>query len=521
MRLPIVAIAALAAAMACATASAADWPQLQHDAARTGCTADSAAPPYRARWIWLGPDLTLRNRDSKPGGADWTDDLAPKEGMRLRLPREMAHSFAGSMQPIVLGGRVFISDAQGQAYAVSLDDGSTLWTAPNPGGSIWPGAGADEVVAFASTLGYVTGYDAAGGRQFWQVDTGRAITGAPALLDGVLYVANQGGRAYAIRLADGEQLWKSGPLGAPVQGGLCVANGRVYLGTEAMEAMALDAATGEVVARRKLTGQSFRFVWPVAAGDRVIFTTVGLICPGSEYVNDDVIGNGRRLEKWPEPPGHPDAAAEEQAMRQWLAGEGSAWQQIYSLRADTLAKDYIVATGGTEGCGAAPNPPCLDAQGRPLLWWATGYPTLTSIGSFGTHFSMDVSSFDLATGRRILIDNGRLSGQPTETDNLFGLSVGGDWLYLRQGFRGTFAINLKDSQQRWVSRTIHEDGRSNPAAVYYGSSGSIDPASGEPTRAFMPRSPEAPHGRVAPAVTDGRLLFTEEFGALTCVETAR
>jgi len=45
-------------------ARAADWPQLQGNSMRTGRTADSVAPPYRARWFWCGPNLTLRNRDS-------------------------------------------------------------------------------------------------------------------------------------------------------------------------------------------------------------------------------------------------------------------------------------------------------------------------------------------------------------------------------------------------------------------------------------------------------------------------
>src|SRR5437016_5769037 len=158
-------------------AQASDWGQLQHDAARTGCTADSAPPPYRARWIWLGPELTLRNREAKLGDVQWHDDLTPRNGMRLGLPKRMRFSFAGSMQPIVLGGRVFVADAQGKVYAVSVEDGSTVWQAENPGGALWPGAGGGGVVAFASVLGYVTGYDAESGRQVWQVDSGRSITG--------------------------------------------------------------------------------------------------------------------------------------------------------------------------------------------------------------------------------------------------------------------------------------------------------------------------------------------------------
>ena len=47
---------------------------------RTGRTTDSVAPPYRARWIWCGPNLTLRNQDSHTG---WTNNLQAREGYSL------------------------------------------------------------------------------------------------------------------------------------------------------------------------------------------------------------------------------------------------------------------------------------------------------------------------------------------------------------------------------------------------------------------------------------------------------
>ena len=65
-------------------AGATDWPQLQADSRRSGHTRDSVPPPYRARWIWCGPDLTLRNRDSEPG---WSHDLRAREGYSYPMPR--------------------------------------------------------------------------------------------------------------------------------------------------------------------------------------------------------------------------------------------------------------------------------------------------------------------------------------------------------------------------------------------------------------------------------------------------
>jgi len=502
----------------CAPAAQAQWPQLQQNAQRHGRVEVEVPPPYRARWIWFGPEHILRNRESERA-AGWDADLRSEEGKNYPMPDRLPFCFAGSMQPICVAGRVFVADCQGKVYALRSDDGQTLWTADNPGGSLWPGVATENIVAFASVLGYVTAWSAGSGRQLWQYDTGKSITSAPALVGDTIYVASQSGRVYALRLSDGKELWRSEDLGAPIQGGLCVANGRVYVGTEAMEALALDANTGEVLARsEKLMGQSFRLVWPVAVADRVIFTTVPIICVGSEYVNDPVIA-GRDPKSgtvgWDPKlkPAYPDVKSEQAAMRRWLSGEGKFWQVHYALRADDLKQDYIIATGVTEGCGTPPNPPAVEHKGRPLLWWASGHGTMIRKCGFGTNFTTDISSFDLQTGDRILIDNGRYADQTTETDNLYAMSTGGRYLYLRQNFRGTSTINLETSQHNRISAIYRRwDGGGWQSPINY--------AQGDGSNVRVPRTPPAPAGRVAPIIAEGRLYFTENF-CVTCVETAK
>jgi hypothetical protein len=494
---------------------AAQWPQLQQNAERHGRVAEEVPPPYRARWIWFGPEYVLRNRESKraPG---WEADLRSEEGRNLPMPKELPFCFANSMQPICVAGRVFVADCQGKVYALNAEDGETLWVADNPGGSLWPGVATESVVAFASVLGYVTAWRAADGQFLWQVDTGKAITSAPALVGDTIYVASQSGRVHAFRLSDGKELWKSPNLGAPIQGGLCVAKGKVYVGTEAMEAIALDADTGEIVARsEKLMGQSFRLVWPVAIADRVVFTTVPIICVGSEYVNDPVIAGKSGSVGW-DPnlkPAYPDVKSEQVALRRWLSGEGRFWQVHYALRADTLEQDYIIATGVTEGCGKPPNPPAIDHKGRPLLWWASGHGTVIRKCGFGTNFTTDISALDLNTGDRILIDNGRFADQTTESDNLYGMSTGGRYLYLRQSFRGTSVVNLETSEHHRISAIYrHWDGGGWQSPINY--------AQGDGDSVRVPRTPPVPDARMAPSIAEGRLYFTENF-CVTCVETAR
>jgi outer membrane protein assembly factor BamB len=472
----------------------------------------------------MGPDHVLRNARSKPNDPAWTDDLAARDGHNYRMPESVDFSFSGSMQPILSAGRVFVADLQSKVYAIDVEDGTTLWQGPLPGGSIYPGVAGDSTVAFASIRGVVVGFDVRSGRVKWRVDTRKAITSAPALVEGICYVASQSGRVYGIEMNTGRVGMRSEYLGAPILGGLCVRDGKVYVGTEAMEAIALQAATGKVLARQTLPGQSFRMLWPVATGSKVIFTTVPAICVGSEYVNDPVLAGtpGVRIGWQPDlKPGYPDLASEQQALGKWLAGKGAAWQTCFALDPATLRKDYIVATGATEGCGTPPNPPTLDGSDRPLVWWATAYPTLTASRSFGTNFTNDLGPFDPQTGRRIPIDNGRLAGQTQETDNLYALTVGGDYVFLRQTFRGTTCINLKTSRMTRISAMYRrQDGGRWLAAVNYAAGRVKGNAVSWPDSVRrVPESAPCIRGRAAPAIGRGVLLQTEPF-AVTCIEHA-
>ena len=115
----------------------ADWPQLAHDAARTAHAERGVAPPYRARWIWCGPEKTLRNHAANEG---WPDDLRAKAGADYPMPQKVTFTLAGRAQPVVSKGRVFVGNIDGRVYAIAVDDGRTLWTGENPEALVrrWP-----------------------------------------------------------------------------------------------------------------------------------------------------------------------------------------------------------------------------------------------------------------------------------------------------------------------------------------------------------------------------------------------
>src|SRR3954470_18840792 len=163
-----------------------DWPQLAHGPDRSGHAPSGVPPPYRARWIWCGPSLTLRNGAANPA---WSDDLGlrTQPGPDYPLPDKVSFTIAGRAQPVVADGRVFIGDMDGRIHALSLDDGRTLWTADNPGGTAAALGVSGNVVIATLIPGAVAGFDAATGRRLWRVETPKAITGAPLVIDGRVY----------------------------------------------------------------------------------------------------------------------------------------------------------------------------------------------------------------------------------------------------------------------------------------------------------------------------------------------
>lgn len=149
-----------------ASSRADDWPQLAHDPARTSRSSDPVAPPYHAKWIWLGRETTLPGERLR-GTQDYP------------FPEKVDFTFAARVQPIAVGSAVYVPDMGGHVYAISLDDGHNLWTAQNSGGSCASAACADNIVIVTSIPGAVTAFDANTGERRWRKETPKAITASP------------------------------------------------------------------------------------------------------------------------------------------------------------------------------------------------------------------------------------------------------------------------------------------------------------------------------------------------------
>ena len=77
----------------------------------------------------------------------------------------------------------------------------------------------------------------------WTFKTGDAVKSSAALVDGRVFIGSNDSNLYALKLADGQVLWRHA-AGAEVESPPLVLNGRVYFGSSDGRLHAVDAATG-------------------------------------------------------------------------------------------------------------------------------------------------------------------------------------------------------------------------------------------------------------------------------------
>ena len=170
--------------------------------------------------------------------------------------------------PTVADGVVYIGSEGGKwktgkvyAYAVGCASGggtcSPIWTA-DTGGSIYASpAVVDGVVYIADENGKVSAYavgcasDGGTCSPLWTASAGRGIWSSPAVADGVVYVGSRDGKLYAFAAgcASGggtcSPLW-TGTTGGDIYSSPAVADGVVYIGSTegALYAFAVGCASG-------------------------------------------------------------------------------------------------------------------------------------------------------------------------------------------------------------------------------------------------------------------------------------
>lgn len=188
---------------------------------------------------------------------------------------DQAHIFYSA--PAVKDGWLFVGSYQNVAYGFDLSTTkgafpSPTWafeSAKDKGRMVGAPAAADGVVVFPSSDQNLYALDAKTGVLKWKYEAEGALWASPVIAEGRVYQAGMGHFIYALDLNTGEEFWKT-DLGGPVLAAPALGEGgRIFVGTQNKEVMALDSADGKVEWAIKLDGS----LWnqPLVLDDRLIF----------------------------------------------------------------------------------------------------------------------------------------------------------------------------------------------------------------------------------------------------------
>lgn len=164
--------------------------------------------------------------------------------------------------PVIHNGKLFVASALGKRILVAFDlkNGNFVWR--NKGVPIESGMViTDEVLIAADIDGTVSGYNMASGEAIWSMSLGQGVSVQSSILqvgEDAVFVATDAGKGFLLNASTGSQIWSQTLAGPNYEGGSVFGNTIVVPTTRGV-LEALDASTGNVLWRNKLTNSDVRF----------------------------------------------------------------------------------------------------------------------------------------------------------------------------------------------------------------------------------------------------------------------
>ena len=301
----------------------------------------------------------------------------------------------------------------------------------------WPQPGGTPVHAIGNIA--VTGFQPA-----WTADVGEGggyrakLTAQPLILNGTVYTMDSDGTVSAFDFARGSRRWRTDTAAddnrsTNIGGGIALENGRLYATTGRGDALALDAATGNII-WRKGVGVPARSA-PTLANGRMHFTTIdnqliALSLPTGERAWAYSASSSSTSVLTDAAPAISDGFV--------VAGFGSG--EIVTVRADSGVLTWSDTLASSRGRNSSVDLSAIRAL--PVIDQGRVY----AIGVGGI-----IVALDLRSGRRLW--EREIGGGQTPW-------LAGDWLFVQTTGQALAAIDVNDGRIRWTQDLPRWD---NPA----------------------------------------------------------
>lgn len=420
-----------------------DWPQHQFNAQQIGRTSVQVEPTYTVAWAFADKDHIVKGFNS---------DLNTRITDGFGSNYVFNTIFSNQVQPIIADGKAFFGDLNGNMYAVNALTGDFIWEFSSNGPILGSAAYSNGVLVFTSMDGKVYGLNPNTGSKIWEYQTGAGISVAPTISGASAYFGSRDGYFYSVNVSTGGLSWKYETKAdnnlfnrAPIMASAAVSEdgNTVLFGAENMYFYGVDTLTGTEKWRKKLVGQSFLYGWPVVVGNNVVVRTMSSL-EGAEYVAETVL-DGLSASV--------SLSQERTSLLNWLNSNPSQ-KSMYVLNINTGLEPFVVAMGRVTGNNYTAFPPVLDNSNRLITYFRGRTATFTSDAQwacFGTKYCPDISEISLSDGTRKTINRTDRADFAPELDNGFAMSVGGNYMYFSNHFRGVHSVNLANGTHTRVT----------------------------------------------------------------------
>ncbi|HNG57646.1 MAG TPA: PQQ-binding-like beta-propeller repeat protein, partial [Solirubrobacterales bacterium] len=213
-------------------------------------------PPFKRVWKYGDQPLLEFPPIVVDGRLYFVDNDGNARALRADNGREIWHRKIADLNastPTYARGRLYIVNLEpGHVLSMNAKNGRIIWEKPLPCRSESSPAVIRQRVYFGCENGVLYALKARNGKEVWETSVDGAIKGAPAYEDGTLFVGDYGGVVSAVRAKTGEIKWQSDSLGGSFgrAGSFystpAVAYGRVYLGSNDGRVYSFDKNTGEL-----------------------------------------------------------------------------------------------------------------------------------------------------------------------------------------------------------------------------------------------------------------------------------